>query len=403
MTVCDRLLKNACILDASGLQKDNQSIAIKNGMIVWCGQDEALPMEYLMEATYLEDCHGNLVTPGLIDCHTHLVYAGNRASEFKLKLQGMSYADIAKAGGGILSTVRQTREASLEDLFMQSLPRILALKKEGVTTVEIKSGYGLDIPNELKMLRVARMLGEETGVNVRTTFLGAHATAPEYQGNKQAYIDDLCNEMLPQIAESGLVDAVDVFCESIGFSLAQTEQVFAKAQDLGLPVKCHAEQLSLMGASSLAASFHALSCDHLEYLDKAGVDALAKAATVAVLLPGAYYFLKASQKPPIALFREAGVKVAIATDCNPGSSPNASLLLMMNMACQLFGMRVDEVLTAVTYNAARALGLENERGVIAVGMAADLVRWPVQESALLCYYFAPCVQGEVMIAGEWVV
>lgn len=400
MQTCATLLVNASTIDTNGILLTNQAIAIENGKIAWCGDDSHLPSVYLLNM-HKYDCKGQLVTPGLIDCHTHLVYAGDRAAEFKLKLEGVSYADIAKAGGGIVSTVKNTRAASKEELINQSLPRIRALALEGVTTVEIKSGYGLNLATELDMLSVARSLGEITGLRVKTSFLGAHAVPPEFKGNNQTYVDYLCKDMLPTVKASGLADYVDVFCESIGFSLKQTEQIFLAAQTLNMPLKCHAEQLSLIGASELAASFGALSCDHLEFLDASGANALAQANTVAVLLPGAFYFLREQKIPPVDLLRQAGVGMAIATDCNPGSSPTASLLLMMSMACRFFALTVPEVLSAVTWQAARALGLEQEIGAIAPGMAADLVLWSVQDSAALCYYFAYPLPHKTMIAGQW--
>lgn len=401
MFSCDKLLQNVSVVDIYGRQVEDQAIAIKNGIIFWSGPQNELPAHLKEQAETIEDCKGQLVTPGLIDCHTHLVYAGNRAAEFKLKLEGVSYADIAKAGGGIISTVKQTRAASEEELIEQSLPRLLALGNEGVTTVEIKSGYGLDLVTEMKLLKVARQLGKLTGLRVKTTFLGAHAIGPEFKGNSQAYVDHLCQEMLPIIKDQNLADAVDVFCESIAFSLKQTEQIFAVAQELDLPIKCHAEQLSNLGASVLAAQFGALSCDHLEFLDEAGAKALAKAGTVAVLLPGAFYFLREKTKPPVELLRQAGVGIAVATDCNPGSSPTTSLLLMMSMACQFFSLTVPEIMSAVTYQASRALGLEHEIGSIAVGKAADLVLWSTKDSASLCYYFAYPFPHKTMIAGKW--
>lgn len=401
MFACDKLLHNATTIDAQGLELHKQAIAIKNGKILWCGLEAELPPQFLERAQSKEDCKGQLITPGLIDCHTHLVYAGNRAAEFKLKLEGVSYAEIARAGGGILSTVHQTRAASEDDLVEQSLPRILALNNEGVTTVEIKSGYGLDLANELKMLRVARRLGQLSGLRVKTTFLGAHAISPEYKGNSQAYVDYLCSDMLPAVKETGLADAVDVFCESIAFSIKQTEQIFLAAGALNLPIKCHAEQLSNLGASALAAQLGALSCDHLEFLDERGASAMAKANTVAVLLPGAFYFLREKNKPPVELLRQAGVGMAIATDCNPGSSPTISLLLMMSMACQFFSMSVPEVLSAVTAQASRALGLDKELGNIECGQIADLVLWSINDSSALCYYFAYPLLHRTMIAGEW--
>ncbi|WP_233579706.1 imidazolonepropionase [Legionella septentrionalis] len=397
---CDQLLLNATLLDKYGLQHANHSIAIQGGTIMWVGDSGDLPPEYL-QADVVEDCHNKLITPAFIDCHTHLVYAGNRADEFKKRLEGMSYAEIARNGGGILSTVRQTRAVSEEELFLQSLPRLLALRAQGVLTVEIKSGYGLDLQTEFKMLRVARELGKKAEVRVKTTFLGAHAIPPEYAGRNQAYVDYLCSEMLPQIVESGLVDAVDVFCESIGFTLTQTEQIFSRAQELGLPVKCHAEQLSNIGASFLAAKYAALSCDHLEYLDEKGAMALAEAKTVAVLLPGAYYFLREKNKPPVEVLRAAGVGIAIATDCNPGSSPTTSLLLMLNMACQLFSLTVPETLSAVTYQAARALGIERNVGSLEAGKTADLIRWSISDAAELCYQFGFTFAHETMLAGKW--
>lgn len=403
MFTCDYLLFNAAIIDEQGQQLNDHAVAIKEGRISWCGPTAELPADLREHAQFSEDCYGQLLTPGLIDCHTHLVYAGNRASEFKLKLEGASYADIAKMGGGILSTVKQTRAASEEDLIAQSLPRILALKKEGVTTVEIKSGYGLDLINELKMLRVAKRLGELSGLRVKTTFLGAHALAPEFNKEEsQVYVDLVCDKMMPAVKEMDLADAVDVFCESIAFSLQQTEQIFLKAQSLGLAIKCHAEQLSNLGASALASQLGALSCDHLEFLDAAGIAAMAQANTVAVLLPGAYYFLREKKAPAIELLRAAGVGMAIATDSNPGSSPTTSLLLMMNMACQLFSLTVAEALAGVTHQAARALGIADEVGSIAVGKVADLNLWSVNDAAALCYYFAYPLPHRTMIAGQWI-
>lgn len=401
MTDCEVLFYNAQTINAQGLQLFDQAIAIKDGLIIWCGATKDLPSQLSDHALQKEDCQGTLITPGLIDCHTHLVHAGSRAAEFKLKLEGKSYAEIARSGGGILSTVRETRAASEDQLTAQALPRIRALLGEGVTTVEIKSGYGLDLQHELKMLRVARRLGELTGIRVKTTFLGAHAIAPEFKQNSAAYVDYLCQELLPAVAAANLADAVDVFCESIAFNLAQTEQIFLRAQALQLPIKCHAEQLSNLGASRLAAEMGALSCDHLEFLDEQGAAAMAKAGTVAVLLPGAFYFLREQRKPPIDLLRKAEVGMAIATDCNPGSSPTTSLLLMMSMACQFFHLSIPEVLSAVTYQAAKALGIEQETGSIAVGKRADLVLWSIQDSTELCYYFGYPLPHRTMINGTW--
>ncbi|MBA3535658.1 MAG: imidazolonepropionase [Tatlockia sp.] len=402
MYSCEHLLMNATTINTHGKELKNQAIALAEGRITWCGDSSRLPSDYQQQAKTVENCQGRLITPGLIDCHTHLVYAGNRADEFKLRLEGATYAGIAGVGGGILSTVQKTRAASEDELLDQSLPRILALAAEGVTTVEIKSGYGLDLENELKMLRVARRLGELSGLRVRTTFLGAHALPPEYKNNSQAYVDFLCTEILPAVAETGLADAVDVFCESIGFSLNQTEQIFMKSKEYFLPIKCHAEQLSNLGASELAANMKALSCDHLEYLDSLGAAAMASNGTVAVLLPGAYYFLREAKKPPIALLREKGIGIAIATDSNPGSSPTTSLLLMLNMACLLFELTVPEAIAAITYQAARALGLEKETGSITVGLAADLVLWSVQDSASLCYHYGYPIEHSTIRAGRLV-
>lgn len=404
MTVssCDTLLLNAISLTPQGGQLANQAVAISQGHIAWCGAMEDLPSSYRQSARDIRDCRGHLLTPGLIDCHSHLVYAGHRAEEFRLRLEGVSYAEIARRGGGILSTVKSLRDCTEDELVEQSLPRVLALAREGVTTLEIKSGYGLDLDNELKMLRAARRLGRITGLRIKTTFLGAHAVPPEYKGDAQAYIDHVCDFMLPAVAQTGLADAVDVFCENIAFTLAQTAQVFAAAEKYSLPVKCHAEQLSNMGASLLAAKAGALSCDHLEHLDEQGIGAMASSGSVAVLLPGAFYYLREKRKPPVERLREKGVGMAIATDSNPGTSPTASLLLMLNMACQFFSLTVAEALSAVTYQAARALGIDRETGSIAQGMAADLVLWSVNDSAMLCYYFAFPFPHETMIAGKWV-
>ena len=400
----ERLLLNARTIDRLGVEHSDQALVIGKGLIQWCGAVEKLPFIYKDHSVDLkiEDCQGCLITPGFIDCHTHLIYAGQRADEFKLRLDGLSYTDIAKRGGGILYTVQQTRAASFDELLEQSLPRMLAMRAEGVSTVEIKSGYGLDLASEMKMLRVARELARISGMRVKTTFLGAHAVPPEYQGQTQQYVDVLCKEILPALVEQGLVDAVDVFCENIAFSCGQMEQIFVVASALNVALKCHAEQLSNIGASKLAAGLGALSCDHLEYLDEQGANAMASADTVAVVLPGAYYFLRQTVKPPIELLRQAGVGIAVATDCNPGSSPTTSLRLMMNMACQFFSLTVPEALSAVTYQAAKALGLADELGVIEVGMKADLLRWSVKDSAELCYYVGSPLPHQLMIAGEWV-
>lgn len=350
----------------------------------WIGHDTGLPRDLQVDAEH--DLGGALVTPGLVDCHTHLVYGGQRANEFAMRLAGATYEEVAKAGGGIVSSVKATRAASEDELFAQAAPRLKALLDEGVCAIEIKSGYGLALEHERKQLRVARRLGEAFGVTVRTTFLGAHALPPEYAGRSQAYVDLICKEMLPALAAEGLVDAVDVFCERIAFTLAETEQVFQAAQKLGIPVKLHAEQLSDMGGSALAARYGALSCDHIEHLSADGIAAMKAAGTVAVLLPGAYYTLRDTHLPPIAQLRAAGVPMAVSTDHNPGTSPALSLLLIANMACTLFRLTVPEALAGITTHAARALGLQDSHGLIASGRPANFVLWPVGEAAELAYW-----------------
>ncbi len=377
---------------------DDAAIVVQHGHIVWVGERSALPAEH-SHAPQHNGRHA-LVTPGLIDCHTHLVYGGQRANEFAMRLAGASYEEVARAGGGIVSSVRATRAASEDDLFALAAPRLQALLNEGVCAIEIKSGYGLSLEHERAQLHVARRLGEHFGVTVRTTFLGAHALPPEYAGRSQAYIDLVCNEMMPALAAEGLIDAVDVFCETIGFSLAETEQVFRAAQALGLPVKLHAEQLSDMGGSALAAHYGALSCDHIEHLSEAGIAAMKQAGTVAVLLPGAYYFLRDTHLPPIAALRAAGVPMAVSTDHNPGTSPTLSLLLMLNMACTLFRMTVPEAVAGVTRHAARALGLQHSHGQIAVGQPANFVLWPLGEVAELAYWLGQHPQPTVVRQGR---
>ena len=372
-------------LDGLATEPGEISLVVADGHIAWIGACEALPVTYA--ALPRVDGRGALLGPGLVDCHTHLVYGGQRANEFAMRLAGASYEDVARAGGGIVSSVRATREADEDMLFTLAARRLEALLAEGVCTIEIKSGYGLALEHERKQLRVARRLGEAYGVTVRTTFLGAHALPPEYAGRSQEYIDLVCREMLPTLAAEGLVDAVDVFCERIGFSLAETEQVFQAAQALGLPVKLHAEQLSDMGGSALAARFGALSCDHIEHLSPEGIAAMKAADTVAVLLPGAYYTLRDTHLPPIEALREAGVPMAVSTDHNPGTSPALSLLLMLNMACTLFRLTVAEALAGVTVHAARALGLQATHGRIATGVPASFVLWQLQEPAELAYWF----------------
>jgi imidazolonepropionase len=360
-----------------GLIEDG-AVKVEDGRIAWAGARKEAP------SGPSTDCGGRLLTPGLIDCHTHLVYGGNRSHEFEQRLNGASYADIAKAGGGILSTVRATRAASEEDLLKAAATRLESLLAEGVTTIEIKSGYGLDVETELKMLHVARRLGKSHAVDVVTSYLGAHTFPAEYRDDHPTYVDLICTEALPAVAKEKLADAVDGFCEGIAFSVAETEKVFAAAQKLGLPVKLHAEQLSNLGGARLAARYGALSVDHIEYLDEDGVAAIAKSGTVAVLLPGAFYYLREKQHPPVAALRAHKVPVAIATDLNPGSSPVHSLLATMNMACVLFGLTPEEALRGVTANAAQALGLK-DRGVIAPGMKADFVLWNAERPGDLAY------------------
>lgn len=376
------ILTNVTLVTMSGGYGlfEDAALVVEDGRIVWLGPMAGLPPRDLP----VHDLGGRLVTPALIDCHTHLVFAGNRAQEFEMRLNGASYEDVARAGGGIVSTVRATRSASEDDLFTQALPRLDAMIAEGTGTVEIKSGYGLDLATELRMLRVARRLGKARNVAVRTTFLGAHAVPPEFAGRADDYLTDAALPALRAAHAEGLVDAVDAFCEGIAFSPAQVARVFAEAHTLGLPVKLHAEQLSNLGGAALAARHGALSADHLEYLDEDGVRAMAAAGTVAVILPGAFYTLRETQSPPIALLRRHGVPMAVATDCNPGSSPMTSLTLAMNMACTLFRMTPQEALLGTTAHAARALGL-TDRGRIAAGQRADLAVWDATHPAELSY------------------
>jgi imidazolonepropionase len=375
---------------------DDAALVVDGTLLRWVGPRAHLPAELLNQCSQHHDAGGALITPGLIDCHTHLVYGGDRAQEFELRLNGASYEDIARSGGGIASTVQATRHATPEQLKQQSSVRLKQLLSEGVTTIEIKSGYGLALEPERKMLQVARALGQDHAVDVRTTFLGAHALPPEFAGRADAYVDEVLR-MLPLLHAEGLVDAVDGFCERIAFSPAQMARVFEEAAALDLPVKLHAEQLSDSGGAALAAGFKALSCDHLEWLSEAGADAMANAGTVAVLLPGAFYFLRETKVPPVDLLRRKGVPIAIATDCNPGSSPCTSLLLMLNMACTLFRLTPEEALAGVTRHAASALGL-SDRGVLAAGKRADFVLWNLQNPAQLSYGLGanPCIKTVFM-------
>jgi imidazolonepropionase len=371
-------LKAATMQAGYGLIED-AAILLEGNRIAWVGPTAEAPA-----AQDQRDCGGRLVTPGLIDCHTHIVYGGSRAHEFEQRLTGVSYAEIAKAGGGIASTVRATRSQSEADLSAAALKRLDPLLAEGVTTIEVKSGYGLDRDTELKMLRAAWGLSAARPVDVVTSYLGAHALPPEFKDDRAGYLDLVCNEVMPAVAKARLADAVDAFCEGIAFSVAETRRVFEAAKALGLPVKLHAEQLSNLGGSALAAEFGALSVDHIEYLDQAGVNAIAASGTVAVLLPGAYYYLRETQAPPVAALRQAGVPIAVATDLNPGTSPVHSLLASMNMACVLFGLTPEEALRGVTVNGAKALGL-SDRGRIAPGLKADLVLWDVSRPGDLAY------------------
>ena len=397
---CDTLWQDARLLTMvpGAAPVADGVIAATDGRIVYAGPAANAPA---FEARQQIDCGGRWITPALIDAHTHLVHAGNRAREFELRLAGASYEEIARGGGGIVSTMRATRAASEDELVASALPRLDALLTEGVGTVEIKSGYGLDLPSELKMLRAARRLGALRPVRVVTTFLGAHALPPEFAGNPDGYIALVCDQMLPAIAAERLADAVDGFCEGIGFSPAQIERVLAKATALGLPVKLHAEQLSNLGGAALAARYGALSADHLEHLDQAGAAAMAAAGTVAVLLPGAFYFCRETQVPPVAALRAAGVPIALATDCNPGTSPLTSLLLALNMAATCFRLTVAECLAGVTLNAARALGLAHECGSLAPGKSCDLALWNIDEPAELVYRMGANPLHARVFKGGW--
>jgi len=382
-----------------GLLKDG-AIALHQGRIAWVGLRHELPGDAEALASHVDHLDGALVTPGLIDCHTHLVFGGNRAHEFDLRLNGASYEEIARAGGGIVSTVKATREASEDALFAQALPRAHALLADGVTTLEIKSGYGLDLETERRMLRVARRIGKALGITVRTTFLGLHALPPEYRDDRDTYVAVVCDEMLPALASEGLVDAVDAFCETIGFTPAETRRVFERATQLGLPVKLHAEQLSDLDGAAMVASYRGLSADHLEYLSDSGIRAMAEAGTVAVLLPGAFYALRETKLPPIKGLRGHGVAMAVATDCNPGTSPMLSLRLAAGMACTLFRLTPEEALRGVTVNAARALGL-TDRGTLEVGQRADLAVWNVRDPAELCYWIGGShALRDIFLGGE---
>ena len=379
---------------------EDAAIVTCEGFIEWIGPRLHVPHGEYSQTHGLE---GACVTPGLIDCHTHTVFGGNRSGEFEQRLQGVSYADIAAAGGGIASTVRATRAASEEELFASARQRLMCLLRDGVTSVEIKSGYGLSLESERKILRVIRRLGDTLPVTVRSTCLAAHALPPEYKDRADDYIDLICNEMLPALAAEGLVDAVDAFCEYLAFSPAQVERVFKVAQGLGLPVKLHAEQLSSLHGSSLAARYHALSADHLEFMTEEDAMAMAAAGTVAVLLPGAFYFLRETQLPPMQALRKHGVKIAIASDLNPGTSPALSLRLMMNMACTLFRMTPEEALAGVTLHAATALGMGETHGSLEPGKVADFVAWNIDRPADLAYWLGGDLDKRVVRNGADVV
>jgi imidazolonepropionase len=378
---------------------ENAALGIRDGAIVFAGAASALPDRPDTLARNVESLGGALVTPGLVDCHTHLVFGGDRADEFEKRLEGATYEDVARAGGGIASTVRATRAADEDALFAASLPRARQLVADGATTIEIKSGYGLDLDSERKMLRVARRIGEALGIGISTTLLAAHALPPEFKDRADDYIDAVCETMLPAIAREGLADMVDAFCERIAFSPAQTRRVFERARALGLRVKLHADQLSDLGGAALAAEFAARSAEHLEHTSEAGVRAMAKSGTVAVLLPGAYYALRETKLPPIDAFRREGVPIAIATDLNPGTSPLLSLRLAMSMACTLFRLTPEEALRGATVNAARALGLD-DRGGIAVGKRADVVVWNATRPADLCYWIGGALAKRVVAGGK---
>jgi len=404
MTQHDTLWINGTlsIITEQGVSETLQTgaIACKDGLISLISPMDKLGDTPSNLATKVIDLEGKCLTPGLIDCHSHLVFGGNRAKEFNLRLQGQSYEQIAKQGGGIMSTVNHTRAATEQQLEHDARSRLALLVSDGVTSIEIKSGYGLTFKDEEKMLRVARRLGDTSPVTVTTTFLGAHALPPEYTNNRSGYLDLVCKEMLPKLHAQGLIDSVDAFCESIAFSVDEVEQVFQAATDLGLPVKLHAEQLSNSGGAELAAKYHALSADHLEYLDETGVQAMAASGSVAVLLPGAFYMLRETQKPPVQLLRDYQVPIALATDINPGSSPVLSARLMMILGCQEFGLTPEEALRGMTINAAKALGKSDSVGSLQIGKAADLAIWDVQQPSELAYWLGGNKAESVIKAGN---
>ncbi len=375
------------------------AVAVVNGKIAFVGTINELG-DYT--ASNIIDCQNKWLTPALVDCHTHLVYGGNRSNEFEMRLNGVDYSQIAAQGGGILSTVTATRQASVEELYQQSILRLQALLAQGVSTIEIKSGYGLELQTERKMLQVAKKMGEDFGVTIQKTYLAAHALPPEYQGDADGYIDKVC-EWLPILHSEGLVDAVDAFCENIAFNTTQVAKVFDVATSLGLPVKLHAEQLSDMGGSGLVAGFGGLSADHIEYLSAGDIVKMAASGTVATLLPTAFYCLRETKVPPIEALKAAGVPIAVSTDCNPGTSPSTSLLLAMNMACTLFRLTPEEALAGTTIHAAKALGLQNHKGQIKVGMDADLALWRIDRPADLAYLIGQIPLVKLMVAGRYLI
>ncbi|WP_145483002.1 imidazolonepropionase [Yersinia aldovae] len=400
MIHCDSLWYGADIVTMQGGKYHlipQGAMAVTGGKIVWIGPYAELPpITTSHEVVY----KGGLITPGLIDCHTHLVFGGDRSAEFEQRLNGVSYAEIAANGGGIISTVRATRAASEQQLLEQALFRLRSLLAEGVTCIEIKSGYGLSLESEIKMLRVARKLGEILPITIKTTCLAAHALPPEFTGRPDDYIDYVCSTIIPQVAVEGLADAVDAFCEHLAFSPTQVERVFLAAQKAGLPIKLHAEQLSSLNGGTLAAKFGALSADHLEYATESDVKAMSQAGTVAVLLPGAYYLLRETQCPPVEMFRRYGVPMALASDANPGTSPALSLRLMLNMACTLFRMTPEEALAGVTCHAAQALGVQQSQGTLETGKLANWVHWPLSRPAELAYWLGGQLPAAVVFQGE---
>nr|WP_313005586.1 imidazolonepropionase [Brevundimonas sp.] len=375
---------------------EDAAILIQDGRIVWVGPRADLPVHKAVETDRLG---GRWITPGLIDSHTHLVFGGDRSGEFERRLEGATYEEIARAGGGIVSSVKATREASEDDLYASACKRLEGLKATGVTTVEIKSGYGLDHDSELKMLRVARRIGREAGVRVRTSYLGLHAVPPEHNANRAAYVDKAVDQILPAAHAEGLVDAVDAYCEPIAFTTEEVARLFDKAEELGLPVKLHADQLSDGGGAALAARYHALSADHIEHTTEPGVQAMAEAGVVAVLLPGAFLMLRETKAPPVALLRQQGVRMAVATDCNPGTSPVASMTAALNLACVQFRLTPEEAIAGATRHAAQALGLQDEVGTIEPGKAADLAVWDISRPAELCYWLGAPLLHRRYLAG----